>query len=219
MPRSLPARRTPGRPREDERADVRTALLDTARRLFGQRGYADVSIRELAAEADVTPAMVHYYFGGKQGLFEAMLEDAVGRLLGRLREVVAEGLGDPRAIERVVAVMVETFRREPWIPSLVVREVLLEPGRFRDRFVALYARHVAELLPRLISSEIEARKFRPDLDPRLAFVSLFGMTLFPFVARPVLERALGLHFDPAFLSGFADHTARLFLQGAREART
>jgi hypothetical protein len=53
------------------------------------------------------------------------------------------------------------------------------------------------------------------LDPRLAFLSLMGMAVFPFVARPVVERVLGIDYDDAFARRFADHTRDLFVNGAR----
>jgi AcrR family transcriptional regulator len=211
MPRSRPARRPagrpPGRPRENDRGDVREALLETARRLFGQRGYADVPVRELADAAGVTPAMVHYYFGDKRGLADALLERALARVLERVSRV--------RHFEDLPGTIAAAFGADPWIPPLLVREVLAEEGRFRERFIELYASKVARLVPAMLQAEIAAGRLRADLDPRLAFVSLLGMLGFAFIARPVLEPVLGLRYDAVFLERFAEHTRRLFLEGAR----
>ena len=68
----------PGRPsRSDSEPDVKQVLLMTALRLGARSGIADVSTRSVAEAAGVTPAMVHYYFGSKQGLFEAVLDEIV----------------------------------------------------------------------------------------------------------------------------------------------
>src|SRR5678815_6090761 len=69
-----PPRRPRGRPSARDDATVRESLLEAARRLFLARGFAAVSIREIAAEAGATAAMIHYYFGDKLGLYRAMLE-------------------------------------------------------------------------------------------------------------------------------------------------
>ena len=66
-----PGRRS-GRPTSSEGRDVRTRLLAAARELFARRGFDAVSTRELARAAGATPAMVHYYFGDKHGLFRAL---------------------------------------------------------------------------------------------------------------------------------------------------
>jgi AcrR family transcriptional regulator len=210
------ARRGPGRPAADERPETRDALLDAASHLFARRGAARVSLRRVAEEAGVTPAMVHYYFGDKDGLYDAMLERTFGRLIERVGRVAGgtEG-GDRERLADFLAVVTRAFTAEPWIPTLMVREVLSEEGRFRERFIQVYASRMAELLPGLIRDEIAAGRFRDDLDPRLAFLSLMGMAVFPFVARPVVERVLGIDYDEAFARRFADHTRDLFVNGAR----
>jgi AcrR family transcriptional regulator len=224
--RQRSARRQPGRPPADASPDTRDALLEAASRLFARHGAGEVSLRRLAAEAGVTPAMVHYYFGSKEGLYDALLERTFGRVVARVRVLAARegaraGDGAPATpvpgapLQGLLTILSETMAAEPWVPTLVVREVLMEGGRFRERFIRDYASHMAELLPGMMSSEIAAGRFRSDLDPQLAFLSFMGMAILPFVARPVVERVLGIDYDPAFLERFAAHTHRLFLEGAQ----
>ncbi len=208
-------RRGPGRPSQESEdgPGVREALLQAAGDLFARRGYAAVSLRAVAREAGATPAMVHYYFGDKSGLYQALLDHTLGHLFERIRRTAEETPPEADVVGRLLAVMVGTLGEEPWIPQLILREVLLEEGSFRDRFVARYAGPVAALLPRLIGREIEAGRMREDLDPYLAFASLIGMTMFPFVARPVLERVLGFAYDEDFRQRLAEHNRRLFRDG------
>jgi AcrR family transcriptional regulator len=207
MPRApRTARRRPGRPsREPGVGDPREALLDAAARVYS--GSGPHSLRAVAAAAGVTPAMVHYYFGDKHGLDEALLERALARVLERVSQV--------RRFDELPATIAQAFGAEPWIPPLLVREVLSEDGRFRARFIERYASHVGRLVPGMLRAEIAAGTLRADLDPKLAFVSLLGMMGFAFIARPVLEPVLGLRYDAAFLARLAEHTRRLFLEGAR----
>jgi AcrR family transcriptional regulator len=208
-----PSRRPPGRPvRSRDDPGVREALLEAARALFSARDYRAVSLRQIAAEAGVSPAMVHYYFGDKTGLFDALLDATFSRLLARMREALAErGSAD---IGALLEILVGTIGAEPWIPRLMIREVLADDGPFRDRFIQRYASQVAAIIPGLVARGQEAGELRADLDPRLAFASLVGMTVFPFAARPVLERVLGLEYDEDFRRRFVEHTRRLFVEGA-----
>jgi AcrR family transcriptional regulator len=214
-------RRAPGRPPADHRRpELRDALLDAAGRLFAERGTGAVSLRRVAAEAGASPAMVHYYFGDKEGLYDALLERTFTAIVGRVQAVLADGAGrGSHDIEDRLAdllrVVSGTLAAEPWIPTLVVREVLTEGGRFRERFVREYASKMAAMLPGLVRSEIDRGRLRPDLEPELAFLSLMGMAVFPFVARPIVERVLDVEYDEEFLARFAEHTRRLFLEGAR----
>ena len=210
-PRRPPQRRQPGRPAAEHATEVRDALLGAAGRLFAEHGASGVSLRRVAEAAGVTPAMVHYYFGGKDGLSDALLDQVLARLLERVREVVAAG----GALPDLIAVLVGTFGREPWIPVMIVREVLAEGGRYRERFISGYASELAELLPGLLRQDIAEGQFRADLDPTLATLSLMGLTLMPFVARPVAERVFALAYDDDFLARFAAHTHRLFIEGVQ----
>jgi AcrR family transcriptional regulator len=205
MPRS---RRRPGRPpRRKSAPDPREALLDSAGRLLAARGLDALSLRAIASAAGVTPAMVHYYFGDKRGLTDALLERALARVLERL--------AGARGIDDLPATVARAFGDHPWIPPLLVREVFAEGGGYRQRFIDTYASKVAQLVPTLLQGEIAAGRLRSDLDPRLAFISLLGMLAFPFVARPVVEPVLGIRYDADFVARFAEHTRRLFLEGAR----
>jgi hypothetical protein len=136
-------------------------------------------------------------------------------VLARVRGALAERPGLDDGLAGLLEVITSTLAGDPWLPHLLVREVLSDEGRFRERFIDAYASKMASLLPAQIRGEIEAGRFRADLDPRLAFVSLLGMTIFPFVARPVVERVLGLEYDEPGRRAFAEHTRRLFLEGAR----
>ncbi|BCS89790.1 CerR family C-terminal domain-containing protein [Pseudodesulfovibrio sediminis] len=57
--------------------ETRATLLETGARLFAQYGYSGVSMRTLATEAEVNLATVSYHFGGKAGLYEAIMQEII----------------------------------------------------------------------------------------------------------------------------------------------
>ena len=61
-----------GRPPKLESADSRGAILDAAEALFSEHGFDAVTMREVARQAGVDSALLHYYFGDKRGLFDAV---------------------------------------------------------------------------------------------------------------------------------------------------
>ena len=213
--------RRPGRPRAEEGAAVRERLLDAAAELFGRQGFARTSLRDLASAAGVTPAMVSYYFGSKEGLYSALLERALEELLPDAAALPGDGAPDPEAlVERLFALVTERFTERPWIPALLVREVLEEGGAFREAFIERFASRIAG---RLVGALDEARRggqLREDLDPRLAYASLISLVLFPLIGRPIFERILGLSLDEAPVrEKLKRHGRRVFLEGvlSREA--
>ncbi len=197
---------------------MRESLLAAASAAFGARGYAGVSLRDVAKAAGTTAAMVHYYFDDKDGLYAALLERALLALLTRVRGALEQRAASPgvpaASVDVFLDAAIEALGSEPWIPQLILREVLSEEAPFRERFIERYARPMTGLLRSALREEIAGGRLRGDLDPELALMSFLGMTAFPFLARPVLERALGVSYDASFRARMAAHTKRLFLEGS-----
>ncbi|MBA3999004.1 TetR/AcrR family transcriptional regulator [Brevundimonas sp.] len=111
-----PARR--GRPSKDQKAgETREAILDAAEDLFSKHGFYGVTIREVAREAGVDTALVHYYFGAKRGLFDAVFirraEVWNNERVEAIDRYVAEA-GDAATLEGIL----EAFLRPPFQWSL-----------------------------------------------------------------------------------------------------
>lgn len=129
---------------------TRERVLQVARRLFGERGYAAVTIREVAAEAGVSPAMVMKVAGSKEQLYaEATpLEPApldAGHPIAGMGAVLVRRMLDRR--EQEVA--------EPWLRALYLLHGAPDPEaarqEFRERFLSRFA------------GADPARRYRADL--------------------------------------------------------
>ncbi len=213
-PAERPASRRPARGRRRGGAgDVREALLEAAVRLFSARGRV-VGIREIAREAGATTAMVAYYFGDKRGLYEAMLERVFERLFTQVRRLAASGPPGVRPLEQFVRLYVDTFASAPWVPRVLIGEVLFGDAKLRRRFIDRFARPISTVAPALVEREIESGRLRRDLDPRLALISLLSMCAFPFIAQPVFEPVLGLRLDGPGRERLVRHVLTLFDEGA-----
>jgi TetR/AcrR family transcriptional regulator len=213
---SSPPSRTPGRP-GGETAAQRERLLDAALNAFSHKGIAASSLRGIASEAGVTPALVNYYFGNKTKLLAAVVEERLLPLLMNLAQGLRQ-VGD-QPIE-LVGGFIQGMRRivqaHPWLPPLWVREVLCEGGGLRELLMS----RVAPLIPHLLAERFAAAQRRgalnPDLEPRLLVVSLIGLTLFPYAAAPIWR---GL-FDAPELDdeALARHTLVLLERGLETPR-
>ena len=205
--------RSPGRPTVEADADVRTALLDAAHKLFLKHGFDRVTARQIAAAAGTTPAMIHYYFGNKLGLFRAMLDRAIRPLRELLAGSLSEGSAAPMEIPALIRAQMRTVSANAWIPGFVVNEVFAERGRFRTTFMRDIASRHVPLLIELIERGRRSGRFRHDVDPRHAALSLLSLCMFPFVSRLVTEPMLGMKYEGDELERYISHTARLFMTG------
>jgi len=210
--------RRPGRPSSAHGEDVRRVLIETAQRLFSEKGLGEVGLREIAKAAGVTPAMVSYYFGDKAGLYEAVFVETLETLLGRIQAVAADSGPEGLPIERFLGVYFQTMMEQPWLPNILLREVATHDSPFRKLFVDKFAGQVTKLLPGLIAQKIESGQLRSDLDPKHTLLSMLGMTVFPVIAAPVLGPLLGYKLDKNFAAERIEHIQHLFIEGAGSAK-
>ena len=181
-----------GRPTDTGQQDLKAQILNAAEELFSDKGYAATSIRRIADESGVNPALVHYYFGNKKALLQTVVE----RALQPLGQAIAAMKNGPQASPEVIAdVLLSMAANNPNIPRLLVREVLLPGGEMQQYFTENMAPHLGGALPALLGREISAGRVRQDSDPAISALLIMGMCVFPFIARALAEPVLGIKFD------------------------
>lgn len=183
---SAPARR-PGRPRTtgSDEAGQRARLLDAALTLFARQGIAATSLNQVAREAGVTPALLHYYFGNREQLLDVLVSERLLPLLGNLvQRLQASGTAPTAMIPTFVRTLMETLAANPWLPPLWVREVLAEGGLLRERLLG-NARLIAPILRDRFAAAQKDGRLNADLEPRLLPVTLIALTMLPFAAQPI----------------------------------
>lgn len=209
--------RRPGRPPGGDAA-VRDALLETARKQFLSRGFASVTIRQIAAAAGSSPATIHYHFGDKLGLYRAMLEAAVAPMEEALQRFGGASSGTDVDLAKIIGLYGRMLAANPWLPALIVQEVLTEGGPFRELFIEQFAGRLAPLLVAIVRRDQAAGTIRDDVEPRLAALSAISLAVFPFLALPVTSRVFGLSADGEAVERLTAQTARVLMDGigARE---
>lgn len=215
MPTKPPRSAKPGRPAGRKPDSVRNALLAAARKYFTSRDFSAVSVRQIALNAGVNPAMIHYYFQDKQGLYSAMLQDTIGPLLATLDANQHDNDARTISLREFLSRYIRLISDNPWLPNLIVREVFYGNGKFRNIFIRKFAKRMGERLQDLIRQEGGKGLLRQDLDPAMAALSLISMSVFPFIARPVAENVLNLKINKSFTDDLIKHTTRLFYEGAK----
>jgi TetR/AcrR family transcriptional regulator len=217
-PRRTAPRRA-GRPAGDG-PDLRERLLDAAIACYAREGIAATSLRGIAREAGVNPALLHYYFGDKTQLREAVVAERLFPALEVVRGPLLHAGGEVmETIAAFVCGMGEAIARYPWLPALWVREVLCEGGALRALLVDRLASRVPQLLAARFAAAQREGKLNTDLDPRLLVVSLVGLTLFPAAGAPIWRQMF--RADDIDADAMRDHTIALLDRGlgANERRS
>ncbi|MEU6946502.1 TetR family transcriptional regulator [Streptomyces sp. NPDC046316] len=146
-----PSRRRPG---SHDPEGNRRAVLDAARRLFGEHGYRGVGVRAIAAEAGVTPGLVMAYFGTKDGLFR----EAVGSGSGVTDDVLSAAADSPGELPAALArAYLDRWDRlpadDPW-PALIRSAVSHPPSA--ELLRTILEKQVGEPLARLLGDSADA---------------------------------------------------------------
>ncbi len=206
--------RAAGRPktRAAEDLNVREQLLAAARELFVTRGFSKTSSRDIADTAGTTPAMIHYYFEDKAGLFDAMVQQAAMPVIAELQHHVGES-GTALDVATLMRTYMRVMAANEWLPALIVNEVLAGEGQLRQRFIKNFAARLAPMFVEVIRRERDAGRIRQDVDPSLATLSVLSLCLFPFISRPITGPVLGLQLDSAGVERLLAHTTRVYLRG------
>jgi TetR/AcrR family transcriptional regulator len=206
--------RPPGRPKSGSGHDPRERLLTTAARLFAARGFEGTSLRQVADGAGVTSAMVAYYFSDKAGLLEAVVMDGLSHILDAVESAVADSKSTDAFLARLVTAYLDVINRHPWIPSIMVREVISRDSALRDLVRREFMERAVMIVPPAIARDIAANRLRADLDPAYTVLSIVGMCVFPYMAEPVLGPLLGYRIDESFGQRYSEHAIGLILSGA-----
>jgi AcrR family transcriptional regulator len=167
--------RSPGRPgRWRTGAESRQRILEAARALFREHGYGGTTVRAVAAQAGVDPAMVFYFFGTKQGLFAAAIEMPahVPPAIEAIFNAGIDGIG-----ERLIRTLVENMDRSDRPPLAT----LTRSASTHDQSEIL----LREYIDREITGRLVAMLDAPDAAMRVGMlnVQLLGLTVARYIIR------------------------------------
>jgi len=219
MPTSAARARKPrraGRPAAG--GDLRARALDAAIACFTAHGIAATSLRTVARTAGVTPALLHYYFGDRDKLVDALIAERLQPVIGEMREMMARipGGGVDLAAGFVNS-MFALIERHPWFPQLWVREVLCEGGALRELIIKRAAPQIPQMLEQHFRAAQKRGELNAGLDSRLLVISLLGLTLFQYASAPIWRRIFSA--DDITIETLRCHALALLDQGIDGTRS
>lgn len=181
--------------------DTEQRILDAAHTVFLRRGTAGARMQEIADEAEVNKALLHYYFRSKERLAEAVFERAARRLFPPVLAILASDDPVEAKVERVVAHYLDTLSAAPFLPGYVLAELQHHPERITRMLESVtgtpvqgFGVRVFSRLAGQIEERVRAGTLRPVRTDQFV-VNLLSLCIFPFAARPLLDVALGMGPD------------------------
>ena len=203
---------------------AREKILEVATKLFAERGFAGVSIRELTVAANVNVSAISYYFSGKEGLYKEVIKGQMSWTMKILETV--KGKVDLRPVERVKLYMEmqpEVIKKTPLLGKFMNSE-MSNPTNIAGPIIIEHISKINNFLFDLIKEGIDKGDFKKNLDPAYCAITLAGILNFYFHARKFAEKLetcehynewKGVEHLKANLDGerYIEHAIDIYLHG------
>jgi TetR/AcrR family transcriptional regulator len=171
-------------------------VLEAARKVFMTKGMAGARMQDIADEAGINKAMLHYYFKDKDKLFETVFMEEAQKFFPKINIIFQADIPLFEKIEKFVAEYIDEMVRNPLLPWFVMNEINRDPERFLQ--VIRSKGNIPKPIKLLEQIEKEIKKGTiKRVHPLHLLMNIFSMTVFPFIARPMLSSVLQVT-DAAF---------------------
>lgn len=190
-------------------------ILAAAHTVFLKRGMAGARTQEIADEAGVNKALLHYYFRSKEKLALAVFRRAVEQLLPRIYVILESDLSIEGKVRSIVRIESDYLGKHPYLPGYVASEIHYNPGLVLEVFNERGPPPLRKLRAQL-DEQVRANAIAPITAEEFV-TNLLSLLFFPFMARPALPFMLNL--DEGEFEAFLNHRkaslADFFLRGLR----
>ncbi|MFI5186612.1 MAG: TetR/AcrR family transcriptional regulator [Chitinophagales bacterium] len=177
--------------KKDENTEER--ILEAAKKVFLKRGMAGARMQDIADEAGINKAMLHYYFRSKEKLFEKIFAELSQYFFPRLVMIFESHETLFKKIEMFVAEYIDQMSQTPYLPIFILNEVNRQPEAFLKRMMGNRRPPVNKFFS---SVELEIKKgtIKP-VNPAQLLLNILSLCIFPFVARPMFQIVANIDKD------------------------
>jgi AcrR family transcriptional regulator len=193
--------------------DAERRILDAAHEVFIRRGTSGARMQEIADEAGVNKALLHYYFRNKSRLADAIFQRVAGGVFARIMDVALSEAELEEKVPHIIGAYLDQLSLAPYAPGYVLSELNQHPERGKQLVDALgrmrdgaSPKALLDTLQRQIDRRIAAGTIRP-ITAQQFLTNLVSLCIFPFAARPLLSAVMD--FDDAGFAAFIEERRRV----------
>lgn len=192
-------------------APTRDRILAIASEVFYQKGLSGARMQEIADQAGINKALLHYYFKTKEQLFDTVFQRALGEFLGGIGRVL-NGEAPLRAkIESYVVFTTTTLAETPALAAFIMHELQRHPERLSKQFGNGHAIDFEQFRQQLAAV---GPQFQTPGAAEHFFANMVALCVYPVLAAPLLAPLMhqtGPQYR-RFLRARAAHTTQLLLR-------
>ena len=190
---------------------TKTQILDAAEEEFARYGLAGARTEPIAANTGVTKAMIHYYFGTKEELYQAVLKRQAALFLSAVEQIDVSDLSPEAALRKFLRLAVDYENTQPYHGKVLLHEAMTNEGKY---FKLTGWEVPIGLGAAVLQRGVDEGCFRP-LDPWLTMVHIMGVMSFYFNAANNLKQLEPLSDcqSPEAIENYADSAIAFVLAG------
>jgi AcrR family transcriptional regulator len=196
---------------------TRSNILEVAAVEFGEKGLAGARIDEIAAATQTSKRMIYYYFGSKEGLYLAVLEESYRRVREIEGELHLEDLEPEQALRRLVAFTFDHHLNHENYIRLVMSENI-NRGQYIGQSSRIQELNIPAIsaIRRLYQRGVKAKAFRPGLDPIDIHASISALSFFNVSNRHTFGTIFKLDTrSPAYIAHRRDSVIEMIVRFVR----
>jgi TetR/AcrR family transcriptional regulator len=163
-------------------------IFNAARIVFQKKGFAGSRMQEIADEAGINKAMLHYCFKNKELLFQAVFMNAFSQLAPQINEIFNSQDSIFDKIRKFTSSYISFVMLNPYLPQFVIQEMNNNP-----EFVLSFLKNENRPNPTLLIAQIEkeiADGIIKPINPKHLLMNMISMTVFPFAAQMMIKGIL-----------------------------
>ncbi len=160
-------------------------IFEAAFKVFQLKGFKGARMQEIADEAGINKAMLHYCFKNKELLFESVFMNAFGKLAPQINEIFKSQDSIFEKIKKFTDSYISFVMDYPFLPQFIIQEMNNNP-EFVTKFLKKENRPDPTKLIHQIENEIKLGILKP-INPKQLLIDIFSMTVFPFAAQALLK--------------------------------
>lgn len=173
------------------KTDLRSSeelILNAAIKVFTRKGYAGARMEEIAKEAGINRALLHYYFRDKETMFNLIFETKFKEFFTGVFGAFQSDAPFFEKIKRIIDHEITVLSKHPDLARFVIMEIAQQPDRLIQfgQKLGLNPRAMLEHFQKEIQQNILEGKIRP-IDGRQLLMNIISICIYPFVAKPIIK--------------------------------
>jgi len=177
--------------KKEKEITTESNILNAAKHVFQRKGMDGARMQEIADEAGINKALLHYYYRSKQLLFEAVFKSAFTLLAPQLNKVLNDDCSLFEKIKNFTHNYISFVIKHPYLPNFIIQEINKNP-EFIQNFLSDKELPSIGKFKRQVSDEVEKGIIKPIKAEQL-FINILALNLFPFIAAPLLKGFLSIN--------------------------